>query len=298
MQDARAKSLIHFHIIVFIFGFTSILGALISIDAIPLVWYRMVIATLSLAIFFNFFNKTYFRLPRHLIKGVVLAGLIIAVHWITFFQAIKIAGVSLTLSMMSTGAFITAILEPLFFNRKFFLYEFVFGGFAALGVLLIFDAEFQYLNGILIALISAFLSVIFTLINGKIVHKAEPITLSFYELLVGAIGITLYMIFSNQFEWVQFKLVPYDILWLLVLGIVCTAYAFNASIKVMKNLSPFTVMMIINMEPVYGILLSLVIFGEKEFMSLNYYLGLAIVLTAILFNGIFKHRKQRKEKVL
>lgn len=298
MQDARSKSLIHFHIIVFIFGFTSILGALISIDAIPLVWYRMLIASISLAVFFYFYNKTYFKLNPDLVWYVVFAGFIIVLHWITFFHAIKIAGVSLTLSMMSMGAFITAILEPLFFKRKFFVYEFLFGALAALGVLLIFNAEFQYLKGILIALLSTFLSVIFTLINGKIVHRAKPISLSFYELLVGTIAISSYLILTNQFEWKNLTLVGYDILWLILLGVLCTAYAFNASIKVMKNLSPFTVMMLINLEPVYGILLSLIIFGEKEFMSLNYYIGLGIVLGSILLNGIFKLRKQAKEKAL
>ncbi len=298
MQDARTKSLLHYHLIVFIFGFTSILGALISIDAIPLVWCRMLIASLSLAVFFIFFNKKNFRLPKSLIGGVVFAGLVIALHWITFFHAIKIAGVSLTLSMMSMGAFITAILEPLFFKRKFFLYEFLFGSMAAFGVLLIFDAEFQYINGILIALFSAFLSAVFTLINGKIVHKAPSITLSFYELLVGAVAITIYLLATSQFQWTSFSLNSYDLIWLLVLGIICTAYAFNASIKVMKNLSPFTVMMLINMEPVYGVFLSLMILGEKEFMSVNYYIGLFIVLGSILCNGIFKHRKQLKEKAL
>ena len=296
MLDVRTKSLIHYHFIVFIFGFTSILAALISISAIPLVWYRMLIASIGLTLFFYFFRRGNFHISRALVPSVCLAGIVIALHWITFFHAIKIAGVSLTLSMMSTGAFITALLEPVFFKRKFFFYEFLFGGLAVLGVSMIFNAELEHATGILVALLSAFLSVIFTLINGKMVHKAPSITLSFYELLFGWIAISLYLLFTDAFQWETFNLLPMDLVWLFILGLICTAYAFNASIKVMKNLTPFTVMMIINMEPVYGIILSLIVFGEKELMSINFYIGLTIILLAIVCNGLFKLQKQLKEK--
>lgn len=296
MLNVRTKSLIHYHFIVFIFGFTSILAALISISAIPLVWYRMMIASGGLALFFWFFNRESVRIPRKLVPTVFFAGIVIALHWITFFHAIKIAGVSLTLSMMSTGAFITALLEPIFFKRKFFFYEFFFGGLAVLGVSMIFNAELEHAKGILIALLSAFLSVIFTLINGKMVQKAPSITLSFYELLFGWVALSLYLLFTNSFHSEAFQLLPMDFVWLFILSLVCTAYAFHASIKVMKNLTPFTVMMIINMEPVYGIILSLIVFGERELMSMNFYIGLTIILLAIACNGLFKLQKQLKEK--
>ena len=292
MQDVRTKSLIHYHLIVFIFGFSSVMGALCSLDAIPLVVYRMLLASLGLAVYFAIFHPTYFRLERSLWVKVILGGLIIGVHWVTFFHAIKVAGVSLTLSMMATGAFITAMIEPLINKRKILGYELLFGGLIAVGVGMIFQAEYEHLYGISIALLSAFLSSVFTILNTQLVKQGKAITLSFYELLVGAVFGIGFVIFSRDYTLEAFELRQWDWLWIILIAWVCTSYAFNISIKVMQHLSPFTVMLIINLEPVYGILLSLAIWGDEELMSFRFYLGFVIVLGAILLNGIYKRQKQ------
>lgn len=292
MQDVRTKSLIHYHLIVFIFGFSSVMGALCSLDAIPLVVYRMLLASLGLAVYFVIFHPTYFRLERSLWVKVILGGLIIGVHWVTFFHAIKVAGVSLTLSMMATGAFITAMIEPLINKRKILGYELLFGGLIAVGVGMIFQAEYEHLYGISIALLSAFLSSVFTILNTQLVKQGKAITLSFYELLVGAVFGIGFVIFSGNYTLEAFELRQWDWLWIILIAWVCTSYAFNISIKVMQHLSPFTVMLIINLEPVYGILLSLAIWGDEELMSFRFYLGFIIVIGAILLNGIYKRQKQ------
>lgn len=292
MQDVRTKSLIHYHLIVFIFGFSSVMGALCSLDAIPLVVYRMLLASLGLAVYFAIFHPTYFRLERSLWVKVILGGLIIGVHWVTFFHAIKVAGVSLTLSMMATGAFITAMIEPLINKRKILGYELLFGGLIAVGVGMIFQAEYEHLYGISIALLSAFLSSVFTILNTQLVKQGKAITLSFYELLVGAVFGIVFVIFSGNYTLEAFELRQWDWLWIILIAWVCTSYAFNISIKVMQHLSPFTVMLIINLEPVYGILLSLAIWGDEELMSFRFYLGFVIVIGAILLNGIYKRQKQ------
>jgi drug/metabolite transporter (DMT)-like permease len=292
MQDVRTKSLIHYHLIVFIFGFSSVMGALCSLDAIPLVVYRMLLASLGLAVYFAIFHPTYFRLERSLWVKVILGGLIIGVHWVTFFHAIKVAGVSLTLSMMATGAFITAMIEPLINKRKILGYELLFGGLIAVGVGMIFQAEYEHLYGISIALLSAFLSSVFTILNTQLVKQGKAITLSFYELLVGAVFGIVFVIFSGNYTLEAFELRQWDWLWIILIAWVCTSYAFNISIKVMQHLSPFTVMLIINLEPVYGILLSLAIWGDEELMSFRFYLGFIIVIGAILLNGIYKRQKQ------
>ena len=292
MQDVRTKSLIHYHLIVFIFGFSSVMGALCSLDAIPLVVYRMLLASLGLAVYFAIFHPTYFRLERSLWVKVILGGVIIGVHWVTFFHAVKVAGVSLTLSMMATGAFITAMIEPLINKRKILGYELLFGGLIAVGVGMIFQAEYEHLYGISIALLSAFLSSVFTILNTQLVKQGKAITLSFYELLVGAVFGIGFVIFSGNYTLEAFELRQWDWLWIILIAWVCTSYAFNISIKVMQHLSPFTVMLIINLEPVYGILLSLAIWGDEELMSFRFYLGFVIVLGAILLNGIYKRQKQ------
>lgn len=291
MLDVRTKSLIQYHFIVFIFGFSSVLGALINLNAIPLVIYRMVIASLGLAIYFGLYHRSYFNLDKSLWLKVILGGIIIGIHWVTFFHAIKVAGVSLSLSMMATGAFITAMIDPLVNKRKILSYELFFGGLIALGVGLIFQAEYEHLYGISIALISAFLSSVFTILNTQMVKNCRAITLSFYELLVGALIGMLFVLFSGQFSLEAFQLKEYDILWIFLIALVCTSYAFNISIKIMQHLSPFTVMLIINLEPVYGILLSLAIWGEDELLSIRFYIGFFIVLAAILLNGIYKRKK-------
>ena len=171
-------------------------------------------------------------------------------------------------------------------------YELLFGGLISLGVGIIFHAEFENLYGISIALISAFLSSVFTILNTKMVKQGRAITLSFYELLVGTfIGIG-FVLLSGHYNTIDFELQQWDILWILMIAWVCTSYAFNISIKVMQHLSPFTLMLIINLEPVYGILLSLVIWGEEELMSIRFYIGFLIVLSTILLNGIYKRKKQ------
>ena len=296
MQNDRSRSLLLYHFMVVIFGFSSVLGALISLEAIPLVLYRMGLASVGLAFFFFFFHPHYFRLSPKMWGKVSLGGIIIAIHWVTFFHAIKVAGVSLTLSMMATGAFITAMIEPLLIRRKILGYEIIFGGITAIGVGVIFNAEFEQFYGILIALLSAFLSALFTILNNQMVKHALPITLSFYELLVGTLVCGIYVMFFGNYTWSSFAFHGYDWIWILILAWVCTSYAFNVSIKVMKHLSSFTIMMIINLEPIYGILLSLAIWNEREYLSPSFYLGFFIVLGSILVNGIYKHKKEGLKK--
>ena len=184
MPSDSSKNLLLFHFIVLLFGFTSVLGALISISALPLVIYRMGLAAFGLALYFLVFHPNYFYLPRHLWSKVFLGGIIIGAHWVTFFYAIKIAGVSIALSMMATGALITAILDPIISGRKLLGYELIFGSLTSVGIGLIYQAEFKHIEGISIALFSALLSSLFTILNAKMVKTGRPITLSFYELFV------------------------------------------------------------------------------------------------------------------
>jgi len=292
MQSARQKSLFQFHFIVFLFGFTSILGALVTLPAIPIVAWRMGIASAIIGLYLALRNPEKFKIPKQHWPLLFAGGLMIAIHWITFFHAIKIAGVSLTLSMMATGAFLTALLEPLFYKKKIVLYELLFGAMALLGLGLIFQAEFDQLWGMVVALISAVLSVLFTLINGKLTHRLPARSVSFYELLIGFLAVMLYILINPQLQLGALSVEVSDFALLFILGSICTAYAFIVSVSVMKELSPFTIMIIINLEPVYGILLSLLFFGEKELMSTNFYLGLMVILIAIASNGYFKSRKE------
>ncbi len=295
MQGSRLKDYLHLHVIVFIWGFTAILGALISIEAIPLVWYRMFLASVFIALYFLITKKS-FRVDRKSLLKFVFAGILIALHWITFFHAIKVSNVSVALVTMSTGAFFTSLIEPIFFKRRIRLIEIILGAIVVGGLSIIFTFESQYTWGIIYALISAFLSAIFSVLNGLFIQKNEAGVISFYQLFFGAMFITGYLLVIGEINLDFFKLSGTDWLYLLILSSVCTGYAFIASIKVMRSLTPYTVMLTINLEPIYAIILALIIFGEKEEMNSEFYLGAFIVLFVVLLNGLLKNVKKFTKK--
>lgn len=295
MQNDNFKSYVLLHLIVFIWGFTAILGALISLDALPLVWWRM-----SLAVFFILIyvliKKIPIKIPKKTILAFLFAGLIIALHWLTFFKAIKVSNVSITLACLSTGAFFTSILEPLLFGKKIVWYEVLFGLIVIAGLYIIFNVEVDYVYGILLALTSAFLSSLFTIINSKFSKEHAPSVISFYELLGGVVFLSIYLLFSNGFSSEFFTVSWSDLGWLIVLASICTAFAFIVSVKVMKYLSPYTVMLTINLEPVYGIVLAVLLFKDAERMNPMFYLGAAIILTTVVLNGLIKKRLKLQTK--
>ena len=293
MQNASLKDFLHLHIIVFIWGFTAVLGALISIDALPLVWYRMGFASLVILVYIKVKKISLSTQPKTL-AVMIGAGMLIALHWITFFGAIKISNVSITLAMMSTGAFFTSLLEPIFYKRKIIGYELIFGLLVIAGLYLIFKVETRFTSGILVALLSALLAALFTLINGKLVKNHHPVKISFFEMLSGALSVSVFLAITSRFNSEFFQLQNSDWLYLAVLAVVCTAYAFIASVSVMRNLSPYTVMLTTNLEPVYGIILAFIILGDSEKMHTSFYLGALLILITVILNGIFKTRQRKR----
>ena len=291
MQNDKLLNYFHLHFIVFIWGFTAVLGDLITIEAVPLVWHRMLLGSLFVLIYI-IYNKGMLKVSlRSLIKFAFI-GLIIALHWLAFFSAVKVSNVSITLAMMSTGAFFASFLEPVFFKRKIISYEVIFGLIVIIGLYIIFKVESEYLSGILLALLASFLGALFSIFNGMMVKSHNASVISFYELLFGLLFITIYILFTDGFDDTFFKLSVSDWTYLIILASICTAYAFIASVHVMKWISPYTVMLTTNMEPIYGILLALLILGEKEYMSPTFYLGAIIILITVVLNGIIKTRKK------
>lgn len=295
MQKDKLLSTLHFHFIVIIFGFTAVLGALISISAIPLVWYRMTLATFGLGLVL-WLRKHSFRVSKTIAWVAIVSGILIAFHWITFFGAVKVSNVSITLSVLSSGAFLTSLLEPIFYKRKVIGYEVLFGLLVIVGLVLVLGTDATHLMGFFYAGISTLLAVFFTLINGKYVAKTNPYILSFYELLVGALVVTVLLAAQGTLTASFFEISSQDLFWLAILAFVCTSYAFVVSIVVMRHLSPYSIMLGINMEPVYGIALAYIIFGEKETMPPSFYIGVMCILAAVLANGVLKLRRKKRAK--
>jgi drug/metabolite transporter (DMT)-like permease len=218
-------------------------------------------------------------------------GLLIAAHWIAFFQAIKISNVSVTLACLSAASLFTALLEPLFFKRRVDGAELFFGAMVVAGLALIFSFETRYTEGILVALISAFLASLFTVINGRLIRNDNSYRISLVEMIGGVLGITVWLGFTGKLGAELIAIPGADWLWILILGIVCTGFAFVASVKVMEELTPFTVSLTINLEPVYGIVLAFFIFGSSEKMTFGFYIGTVLILTALYLNALKKKGK-------
>lgn len=289
------------HAVILVWGFTGILGKVITVSSISIVWYRTLFAALSLVIFL-LLRKSPIRIPFKTMIQYLGVGIVVALHWVFFFEALKVSTVSVTLATLASATLFTSILEPLFFRKKIVPYEMLFGLVVIAGLYLIFSFESQYTLGIIYSLFAAFCASLFTTINGIFVAKGgKPTRITLYEML-GAVGsITVYLgitgslnteslsLFTNGIEAFWF-----DLLYLLILAILCTAIAFVASVDVMKKLSPFTVSISINMEPIYAIILALLFFGEKEQMSWGFYVGASLVMATIFGNGIMKRLYSNK----
>ncbi len=294
MQKNNLKHYLHLHFLVFIAGFTAILGEAISLGSIALVWHRMLIAFV-LTFLFLIFRKYDFKINLRDFFNFSLAGIIIALHWITFFEAIEQSNISITLAMFSTGAFFASLLEPIFFKRKIKPVEIILGCVVVCGVFIILKANINSFVGVLLGIVSALLASLFSVFNGKLVQNNNPFLISFYEFLSGVVFILLYLIFSdNVSDLTISSLFSYDYLYVFILGSICTAYAFIASIYILKFLSPYTLVLTYNLEPVYGILLAIFIFPDTEKMEFSFYIGTLIIISTIIINSILKIKNNKK----
>lgn len=294
MQSANFKNHLHLHFLVLIAGFTAILGELITIKAVSLVWYRMVFAFVFMGVYLKI-TKVRLKIKPKALLRFSIAGIIIALHWITFFGAIDHANISIALAMFSTGAFFAALIEPIVYKRAFIWYEIVFGLVVVIGVFIITQSEIKYLTGIVLGISSAFFSSLFAVLNGSFLKHDAPQVISFYEFLSGLLFTSLYLVlFDNGFSKPFFNISLSDFSYLLVLASICTAYAFVAAVNIMKVISPYSVVLTYNLEPVYGIVLAVILFPEKEKMSLSFYGGAFAIISVVLLNSLV--RRERKPK--
>jgi len=292
-MEINKKNLIILHLTVLIWGFTGVLGKVISIDAVPLVWYRVLIATATLFAWF-LITKKNIKISRKQFTQFVLTGGIVAIHWIFFFHAIKVSTVSVTLVCLSSFTLFTAILEPIIKKQPIKIGDIIIGLLIILGIYMIFKFETQYTLGIIFGLLAAVASSIFSIINSTLVQKSEPSIIGFYELIGGLFWITLYRIYDRSLMNNAFNLDLSDWLYIGILGTLCTSVAYVAGVSVMRTLSAFRVALITNLEPVYGIILAFFFFKDKEQMTSGFYLGATIILGAIFLYPIYKKRYNKQ----
>ena len=291
MRRDSYKSLIHLHFLIFLWGFTSIFGVLITLDPILIVWFRLLIAAILIFVFLFLIYKDSLRLSNSSFFNFFIGGLLISIHWYLFFYSIKISSISLTLSILSTASLMTSFLEPIFYKRPFRIHELVFGLIAVVGLVLIFGIQYENYFAILISLICTLLSVLFSILNGYLIKNHSSFQISFYEILFGLI-ITSFIILLSDIQFPLLISIKFsDWIYIFILGSLCTAYAFVASTYILKFISPYTMMMSLNLEPIYGIVFSLIIFGEKEYMSIQFYVGAGIIFLGVIGNILYKYKK-------
>ena len=265
-------------------GFTAVIGLFINIPAFELVFYRTLIASLCLAPIVFFFQKKETIEPRTLWE-LMLTGFFIQIHWTLFFASARVSTASISLVGLSTITFWTSILEPIFRGYKIKKLDVFLGIITIVGIVIIFKVEFQYTLGLILAILSALFGACFTVLNTKLSHKHHYYIITFYELAAACLSSIILMPFYSYFfteDGIHLNITLSDFLWLLVLALVCSVYAFSVEVKLIQRLSAFTINLIVNLEPLYGIILAVLVFGDKEKMNEDFYLGGAIILSAVL----------------
>lgn len=275
-------ALIRLHVAVFLWGFTGVLGRLISLNEGWLVWWRLLITVVSLWLYFAWKGEIKKIDAKGFFK-IGAIGTILALHWLFFYGSIKYSNVSIALTCLATSGLLSAVIEPLFFRKRINMAELVLGLFALAGIAVIYFSNLSFSAGIYIGLTAAVLSVTVSVLNKKLVAGYEPGVITLYQLTGGFLGLTLLMpLYHRLFPGILIVPAGWDWLWLLVLGWICTIFTFFLYIAALKKVSAFTMNLTLTLEPVYGVLLAFAIFHENKSLSVNFYIGFLLILMAVV----------------
>ena len=287
----QRNSLLVMHLIVIILGLTGILGKLIEASSTILVWYRMLIAFIALGLYL-LLQKGFFKIQKGFIWKLLGVGAIVAAHWLFFFESIKVSNVSVAVVCLATSSLFSALIEPFVFKRKISAYELVFGIVVIAALAFALQADVSYFWGYVYGVIAAFLATLFTIFNALYINKVEASKITLIEMLGGWVAISLYIGLFTNTPLSDFSISQQDTIYLLALGILCTAFAFVVSVEVMKSLSPYSVIMAVNLEPIYSIVLALILFGESEEMTSSFYIGGSVIILTVFLDGYLKTKKK------
>ena len=274
---------------VLILGFTGIFGKLISLNTIELVWYRMLIAFMTLFTFLAF-KKELTKIKKKEFFGLLFVGSLVAVHWFFFFESIKVSNVSVAVVCLSTASFFSAMIEPFFLKRKPKLYEYILGIVVFVTLFLMLEAETKYTMGYIYGIIASFLGTLFTLYNAKYINRLEASKITMVEMLAGVIIFSILMLINKEIGISNLKININDFLYLFLLGTICTAAVFVWMVEIMKYISPYSLIMAINLEPIYSIVLALIIFSESEHMNLSFYIGASVIILVVFLESYLKNK--------
>ena len=292
-QKYKYHILLHF--IILLYGFTGILGKLIHQDFITIVWYRLLFALIGLGIVLLYLKKSINVSSTKQLFSLFGIGIIVALHWITFYKAIQLSTASLGILCLSTTTLHVSWLEPLIMKRKFSWIEFSLGLFVIAGIYFVSsDFKSTEYEAVAYGLSSAFLAALFSSLNGVVVQNVHSTTMTFYEILMSLIFVTFILVVHGDLNLTLFHISMSDFFCLLFLGIGCTSFAFLVTIDLIKRLGNFTVSLSINMEPVYTILLAIFILHENKLLGSQFYIGSVIIVLVVVANPLIKHLLNKK----
>ncbi len=288
------KAFFQLHIAVFLAGFTGILGRLITLNEGMIVWYRLLLTAATMWILFGLMKKLH-KIPVIDILKIGAVGFIAGMHWVTFYGSIKYANVSVALVCFSAIGFFTALFEPIILKKRMNWAELLLGLITLSGIYIIFHFDTQYKTGIIIGMISAVLASLFPIFNREFLKRTNVETMLAWQQTGGLIVLSILLPFYlHQFPTDNFIPKPQDFGWLLMLSWLCSVIAFQLSANALKRLSAFTVNLTYNLEPVYGILLAFMVYKENEFLSKWFFVGFAIIATALIIHIILLRKEEKK----
>lgn len=296
---ATTKDYIKLHFLVFLWGFTAVLGKLVTIPSVEMVFYRTLLAALGMAGLILTMKGSFVISKSDFIK-LMLTGFIVAIHWLTFFGAGRVANPSTSLVGFATCSFWAALIEPIAKRKKIQPLEIGLGLVVIIGLYIIFAGDFQYPLGLFLGILSGLTAALFSVINSKLVVRVNAHTITFYEMASACVIIFLFFPLY-QSTWAdngQLSLLPLwsDWIYIAIMAWACSVYAYSAAINLTKKLSVFFIQLALNLEPVYGIALALIVFGDQEVMSLNFYVGTIIIISAVAIYPFLKKRTETQFK--
>ena len=278
---AMKKAFFQLHLAVFLAGFTAILGKLIGLNEGLVVWYRMLISVLIIGIWMQF-QKKHQAINRKQFMKIAWVGLILALHWVTFYASVKYANASIAVVCISAAGFFSALLEPIILRKKINWVELLLGSLSVIGILIIFGFHIHFKMGIIFGLISALGSACFPIFNKQLVDEFEPAVLTFYEFLGGLLMLTIILpVYFYFFTPTYYAPTTNDWLWLWIMAACCTVFAFLLQLNALKKISAFTSNLTYNLEPIYGVLLAFLIFNEHMMLSQHFFWGVGLILLSI-----------------
>lgn len=290
------KAQLRLHFTVLLWGFTGIMGKLISLSALPIVFWRTFIAIIAIGLALKIFGIDY-KVTKQQLWRYFGVGAVMGLHWILFFAAIKVSNVSVALSTLSTGALFAALIEPFFYKRKIKIYEIALSVIVVGCLWLIFQASPSYWLGIVLGVICASLSAAMTVFNGVLQQNKEnmPRKMMFYEMIGAFLVVCLILPFFVD-SASALVMQGNDWIWFLILGAGLTAYPMIESVQLMKYMSPYSLVLAVNMEPIYSILLAYFIFGASEQMSPTFYIAAFVMIIVIVLNQLIQVQQKRRAR--